>query len=537
MQLDFHPGLLAARRAFKPVSITMADPLLPLVLVVLDGWGLRRAREHNAVALARTPTYDEILERFPHTSLIASGEPVGLPADQMGNSEVGHMNLGAGRVVYQDISRIDAAIRRGEFVSNDVLTTAMAGCRDRQALHLVGLLSDGGVHSHQRHLDALLELAAAAGVTRVFVHALTDGRDTPPNAGVEYLAALETTISRVGVGRVASVCGRYFAMDRDQRWARTQRAYDAIVSGEARPARSATELVSASYADGVTDEFIEPAVMVGAEDRPLGPMQDGDSVIFFNFRADRARQLTRALAFEAFDGFERRRHPSLSCTTLTEYDATFGLPAAFPPQAFSGNLAKVLAKNGVTNLRLAETEKYAHVTYFFNSGEERPYAGEDRILVPSPKVPTYDLQPTMSAAGITDVLVRDVETGGHRVIICNFANADMVGHTGKLDAAVEAVGTLDRCLNRIISAVRATGGTVVVTADHGNAELLWDAERQCPHTAHTMNQVPLIVIAGKAEAAGTLRTGGSLRDVAPTLLALLDIEPAAEMTGRDLRIP
>ena len=514
----------------------MSSPPRPLVLVVLDGWGLRRAREHNAVALARTPAYDEILERFPHTSLIASGHLVGLPADQMGNSEVGHMNLGAGRIVYQDISRIDAAIQSGEFASNDILTAAMVRCRDRHALHLVGLLSDGGVHSHQRHLEALLELAGAEGIARVFVHALTDGRDTPPNAGVEYLAALEKTMSRVGVGRVASVGGRYFAMDRDRRWERTQRAYDAIVSGGTRTTRSATEWVEASYADGVTDEFVEPAAVVDAEDRPLGPMQDGDSVVVFNFRSDRARQLTRALAFEAFDGFERGRRPVLSCTTLTEYDRTFGLPAAFPPQTFSGNLAEVLAANGVTNLRLAETEKYAHVTYFFNSGEERPYTGEDRLLVPSPKVATYDLQPAMSAAKITAQLVRDVDTAAHQVIICNFANADMVGHTGKLDAAIEAVGTLDRCLGRIVTAVRAAGGAVVVTADHGNAELLWDRERRCPHTAHTLNLVPLIVIDEQAEAV-PLRMGGSLRDVAPTLLALLGLEPTAEMTGRDLRVP
>ena len=513
----------------------MSDPLSPLVLVVLDGWGLRDASEYNAVALAETPAYDELLERFPHTSLIASGEAVGLPANQMGNSEVGHMNLGAGRVVYQDLSRIDAAIRDGELASNQALAAAMDRCRDRHALHLVGLVSDGGVHSHQRHLHALLELAATRGVARVFVHALTDGRDTPPNAAVEYLAALEATMTRAGVGRIASVSGRYYAMDRDRRWPRTERAYEAIVSGEGRTAASAAELIAASYAGGVTDEFVEPAVIVDADNRPVGPMADGDSVLFFNFRADRARQLTRALAFTDFDGFERRHHPSLACTTLTEYDATFGLPVAVPPQEFSGNLAEVLASHGVSNLRLAETEKYAHVTYFFNTGEERPYGGEDRILVPSPQVPTYDLRPAMSAVGVTDQLVRDVDSAGHRVIICNFANADMVGHTGKLDSAVEAVGTLDRCVSRIVETVQKAGGRVMVTADHGNAELLWDAERRCPHTAHTMNAVPLIVIGDERERSWTLRRDGSLRDVAPTLLALLDIEPPTQMTGRDLR--
>jgi 2,3-bisphosphoglycerate-independent phosphoglycerate mutase len=505
----------------------------PLVLVVLDGWGLRQTREHNAIALADTPVYDELVDRFPHASLVASGEAVGLPADQMGNSEVGHMNLGAGRVVYQDITRIDAAIADGALADNVVLTDTMRRCADRRALHLVGLVSDGGVHSHRRHLEALLARAADLGVSRLFVHALTDGRDTPPNAGVEYVTAVEQTMDRLGVGRIASVCGRYFAMDRDRRWPRTKRSYDAIVSGEARPAVRAADLLTASYAEGVTDEFVEPAVIVDADGRPIGRMDDDDSVIFFNFRADRARQLTRAVAFSDFDGFARRRHPRLHCTTLTEYDATYGLDVLFPPQEFSSNLAEVLATHGVTNLRLAETEKYAHVTYFFNSGEERPYAGENRILVPSPQVPTYDLQPEMSARGITDHLVEDVQAGRHRMIICNFANADMVGHTGKLDATVGAVTTLDGCLGRIVEAVRAAGGTVVVTADHGNAELLWDAERQCPHTAHTMNTVPVLLIGGQES--GELRDG-TLRDVAPPVLALLGIEPAPAMTGRDLRV-
>ena len=513
----------------------MVTKLPPLVLVVLDGWGLRPEKSHNAVALANTPVYDELRERFPHASLVASGEAVGLPAEQMGNSEVGHMNLGAGRVVYQDISRIDEAIRDGTFAANENLTAAIRRCKEHHSLHLIGLVSDGGVHSHQRHLFALIEQAAALNVDKVFVHALTDGRDTPPNAGQEFLAALERTMERLGVGRIASVCGRYFAMDRDQRWPRIERAYDAIVSGKARSAYSATELLTSSYAEGIADEFVEPTSIIDSSDHQIGRMEDGDSVIFFNFRADRARQLTRAVVSEDFKEFSRGRHPKLHCTTLTEYDVTFGLPVVFSPQKFSNNLAEVLASHNITNLRLAETEKYAHVTYFFNTGEERPYAGEDRLLVPSPQVPTYDLQPEMSAQGVTNQLVQDIEARRHQVIICNFANADMVGHTGKLDATIEAVSTLDDCLGQIVTAVQAAGGTVVVTADHGNAELLWNQERQCPHTAHTKNTVPLLLVEGAERREWKLRNG-SLRDVAPTLLALLDIKPSAEMTGEDLRI-
>ena len=508
----------------------------PIVLVVLDGWGLRRGRDHNAVALARTPVYDELLERFPHAALCASGEAVGLPPAQMGNSEVGHMNLGAGRIVYQDISRIDASIRDGSFFTNPALVDSMDRCGTRHALHLVGLVSDGGVHSHQRHLDALIEMAAGRHVARVLVHAFTDGRDSPPTAGVEYLAALARTLTRAGSGRIASVSGRYYAMDRDTRWERTGQAYDALVEGRGSYGSSATDVVAASYARDVTDEFIEPVVIVDAERNPIGRVEAEDSVIFFNFRADRARQLTRALAVAIFDGFERRRQSAVHFTSMTEYDATFGLPVAFTPQEFSGNLADVLARHRITNLRLAETEKYAHVTYFFNSGEERPYLGEDRILVPSPKVPTYDLQPEMSAPGITDQLVQDVEAERHRVIICNFANADMVGHTGRLDPAVGAVEALDGCLARIVKAVRAGGGTVVVTADHGNAEQLWDVERNCPHTAHTTNTVPIILIDSDAANSGRRLRDGSLRDVAPTVLSMLGLSASAQMTGRDLRV-
>lgn len=507
----------------------------PLVLVVLDGWGLRESRDYNAIALAKTPVYDSLLERYPHAQLIASGEAVGLPAGQMGNSEVGHMNMGAGRIVYQDLTRIDKSIRDGDFFENPALAAAMDRCRDgRQALHLVGLVSDGGVHSHQRHLHALIEMAAGRKVPRVFVHAFTDGRDTSPTAGRRYVGELDAVMRRAAAGRIATVSGRYYAMDRDKRWDRTKLAYDAIVGGVGQRGASAGEIIERSYAAGVTDEFIKPSVVVNADGSPVATMADGDSVIFFNFRADRMRQLTRAIAFDDFDGFERATHPKVHVATMTEYDQTYGLPVAFPPEAFSGSLAEVLQAHGVGSLRLAETEKYAHVTYFFNCGEERPYRGEDRLLVPSPKVATYDLKPEMSADGVTDALVGDLERRRHRVVICNFANADMVGHTGSLEAAIAAVQTLDGCLGRIVSAIQPAGGVLIVTADHGNAEQMWDDELHSPHTAHTSNPVPVILVDQRARG-GRLRDG-SLRDVAPTMLSLLGLELSPEMTGRDLRL-
>ena len=511
--------------------------MTPLVLLVLDGWGIRPERDYNAIALARTPTWDELLARFPHTALDASGEAVGLPDRQMGNSEVGHMNMGAGRIVYQDLTRIDQSIRDGDFFTSSVLQGAMTRClTGPRALHLMGLVSDGGVHSHQRHLHALLALASRTKLPQVFVHAFTDGRDCSPTAGRRYLGELERAMTRLGTGRIATVSGRYYAMDRDRRWDRTHRAWAALVLGEGKKAPSAQLLIEDSYAAGVTDEFVQPAVVTGADGAPVATLQDDDSVIFFNFRADRARQLTRALAFDAFDGFERPVFPRVSMSTMTVYDATFGLPVAFEPQTFSCSLAEVLAAREIGNLRLAETEKYAHVTYFFNCGIETPYKGEDRILVPSQKVATYDLKPEMSAPGITEQLLADVAARRHHVIICNFANADMVGHTGKLDAAIAAVETLDGCLRRIVAAVHQAGGRLIVTADHGNAEQMWDPETNGPHTAHTNNPVPCVLIDQHGTAKPRrLRTGGSLRDVAPTMLALLGIELPKEMTGRDLR--
>jgi 2,3-bisphosphoglycerate-independent phosphoglycerate mutase len=470
-------------------------PSSPLVLIVLDGWGLRPQKENNAIALARTPVYNGLLDRYPHAQLITSGEAVGLPAGQMGNSEVGHMNMGAGRIVYQDLTRIDKSIKDGELFENPVLASAMDRCVDgRQALHFVGLLSDGGVHSSQQHLHALLEMAARRHVPRVFVHVITDGRDTSPTGGVRYLAQLQAVMDRLSTGRVATICGRYYAMDRDKRWERTK-----------------------------------PIVIVDAENHPVGPVRDGDSIVLFNFRADRARQLTRVIALDDFDGFPRPHRPRVLFTTMTVYDRTFNLPVVFTAQTFSGNLADVLAENGRTNLRLAETEKYAHVTYFFNCGREQPYPGEDRILVPSQKVATYDLKPEMSAPGITDEMIGTLQAGKHQVVICNFANADMVGHTGRLDAAIAAVETLDQCLGRIVTALNAAGGRAIITADHGNAEQMWDDELKAPHTAHTSNPVPVILY-DEAQVGRPLRDG-SLRDVSPTMLALLGIEKSPEMTG------
>ena len=506
----------------------------PLVLIVLDGWGIRADRENNAIALARTPTYDALLSRYPHAQLIASGEAVGLPAGQMGNSEVGHMNMGAGRIVYQDLTRIDKSIRDSDFYTNQTLNAAMERAADgRQALHFVGLVSDGGVHSHQRHLHALIALAALRKVPKVFVHVITDGRDTSPTGAVRYLGELEQVMSKAGVGRIATVTGRYYAMDRDKRWERTKAAYDAMVHGTAETtAQNAVAAVQRSHEAGVTDEFIKPIVITDAGGAPIGSIRDGDAVIVFNFRADRARQITRALTLDDFDGFPRPDRPRLHTTMMTVYDRTFGLPVVFTPQTFSNNLADVLSAHNRTNLRLAETEKYAHVTYFFNCGREEPYTGEDRILVPSQKVPTYDLMPEMSAAGIADNLVDDLNNRRHEVVICNFANADMVGHTGRLDATIAAVETLDTCLGRIMTALQSVGGTAIVTADHGNAEQMWDGDLKSPHTAHTSNPVPVILCHDHFRGA-SLRDG-TLRDVAPTMLKLLGIEPAKEMTGGSL---
>jgi len=478
--------------------------------------------------------YSELLRRYPHAQLIASGEAVGLPAGQMGNSEVGHMNMGAGRIVYQDLTRIDKSIRDGDLFDNHVLGACMDRCIDDQhALHLIGLLSDGGVHSHQRHLHALIEMAARRRLAGVFVHAITDGRDTSPTGGIRYLAQLQEVLARWSTGRVATVIGRYYAMDRDKRWERTRLAYDAIVNGHAeRRNQSPAAAIEQSYSEQITDEFIKPVVIIDGSQQAIGPIRDDDSVILFNFRADRMRQITRAIALDEFEGFDRPDRPHVHAVTMTVYDRTFGLPVVFEPQTFSGNLADVLADHARTNLRLAETEKYAHVTYFFNCGREEPYFGEDRILVPSQKVATYDLKPEMSASGIAEALVADIRSGRHQVVICNFANADMVGHTGRLDATISAIETLDGCLGPILTEIRAAEGAALVTADHGNAEQMWDDELNAPHTAHTSNPVP-VILCSEAHVGRRLRDG-TLRDVAPTLLHLLGMPKAPEMTGAPL---
>ena len=520
------------------MSASSRRPHTPLALIILDGWGLRAEREYNAVELAEPSNFKQLQKRYRSATLQASGEAVGLPEGQMGNSEVGHTNLGAGRIVYQDLTRIDKSIRDGEFFEKPLLHQLFDRCTDgSHALHLLGLLSDGGVHSHEKHLHALIELAAKRGVKRVFVHVLTDGRDTSPNGGAGYVADLEAVMKKAGVGAIASVSGRYYAMDRDKRWERTKLAYDTIVLGNGPTARSAGEVIEKSYKDNVTDEFIKPTVIVDGEGKPLGPMKDGDSALFFNFRPDRMRQIVRALMFADFDGFDRGPRPRVECATFAEYDSTFPFPIVFPPERATGYIAEVLEAHGLTNLRLAETEKYAHVTYFFNGGREEPFTGEERELVPSPKVATYDLKPEMSASGIADAFVADVTARKHDVIICNFANPDMVGHTGSLDAAIKAIKACDACLGRVIPALLEAGGTAIVTADHGNAEQMWDYTTNSPHTAHTTNLVPVVLVDGPGTDNPKPLADGKLCDIAPTMLALLGLPTSKEMTGRDLREP
>jgi 2,3-bisphosphoglycerate-independent phosphoglycerate mutase len=505
-----------------------------VALIILDGWGHREEPEGNAVALADTPFFDSLWAGYPRTLLHASEERVGLPAGQMGNSEVGHLNLGAGRVVYQDLVRISKAVRTGEFFRNPVLCAAMDAARDRgKALHLIGLLSDGGVHSLHTHLYALLRMAKERGVPRVFVHPLLDGRDTPPESGKGHLEELLAQARATGAGEVATVMGRYYAMDRDNRWDRVERAYRAMVRGEGKGSPDPVAAVAESYAAGKTDEFIEP-VVVFRDGAPVGRISRGDSVLFFNFRADRAREITRALTQEGFDRFPRPERLDLEYACMTTYDETFGLPAAFPPQTLDNILARALADAGRKNLRIAETEKYAHVTYFFNGGEETVYPGETRVLVPSPSVPTYDLQPEMSACEVAERAVAEVGSGKHDLMILNFANGDMVGHTGVLPAAILAIEAVDRGLQRVVESVWEAGGVALVTADHGNAEQMIDPGTGGPHTAHTTNRVPL-VFADPGSRGVRLREDRALEDIAPTILNLLAIPVPAEMTGTDVR--
>jgi 2,3-bisphosphoglycerate-independent phosphoglycerate mutase len=510
-----------------------------VALIILDGWGLREPADDNAVHLAPTPNWDEIWsDRHPRARLTTHGPAVGLPDGQMGNSEVGHLNLGAGRVVVQSLLRISRSIESGEFFENAFLARLMNSVRERgSTLHLLGLIGPGGVHAVDSHLLAVCEMAARHGVPRVRIHAFLDGRDTPPRSARDYLTELAGRAGGGGACSIATVTGRYWAMDRDRRWERTEKAYRAIVRGEGIPVHDPVEAIQQAYEASESDEFIQPRVMVGPDGEPVGPMRDGDGVVFFNFRADRVRQLSRALAQADFEHFDRGPgHPSLQVVTMTSYDEDFPLDAAFPPQNMRNILADVLEMQGMTTFRTAETEKYPHVTYFFNGGIEEPHRGEARLLVPSPKVPTYDLQPEMSAPEVTEVLLEAIRSRDHDLMICNFANPDMVGHTGVLEAAISAVATVDEQLGRVLAACRETGTTALVTADHGNCEQMWDPQTNGPHTAHTTNQVGIVLVEpeGRSSAAG-LRDG-ALCDVAPTILALLGVPQPEEMTGMDLRL-
>ncbi len=527
----------------------------PLVLTILDGWGYRAETKANAIALARKPNYDALLRDFPSTLVHTSGRYVGLPTGQMGNSEVGHLNIGAGRVVYMDITKIDVMIENGEFFSNPALLSTMKNARSGgRRLHIFGLLSDGGVHSHQNHLYAILRMAKQNGVDRVFVHTFMDGRDTLPTSGAGYLEQLQQKMRELGCGHIASVSGRYYAMDRDKRWERERKAYDAMVNGKAEGGTyiDAVRGVKESYNRDVTDEFVVPFVCVDNRGEPLGTIRDDDSCINFNFRADRARQITRVLARNSgitkqqgsdlpdAEALEKvipasETPKNLAYICMTRYDKQFELPFVVQPDSLTNILANVMGGEGLRNLRVAETEKYAHVTYFFNGGVEQPFPGEERVLVPSQKVATYDLKPEMSAEGIADAVVDAVERGSFQVIIVNFANADMVGHSGKIEPTVKGVETVDACLGRLFKAVKQKGGSMIVTADHGNAEMLIDPVTGGPHTAHTLNPVPFIVVSGENKNFG-LRSEGALQDISPTVLGMLGISQPKEMTGHDLRV-
>jgi len=507
-------------------------PKRPVVLVVLDGWGYRPEREGNAIALANTPTWDALVSKHPRTLLEASGLAVGLPAGQIGNSEVGHLNLGAGRVVMQDLVRIDESIRDRSFFANPVFVSACEGAKQRGGtVHLMGLIGSGGVHAIDKHLFALIDLCAERQVPHVAIHALLDGRDTMPRSALGYMRQLIDYAK--GRALVASLGGRYFGMDRDKRWDRTEKWYRVAVEGKGPEGADPLEVIRSAYERNETDEFITPTVIVHGG-KPVAPMHDGDSLICFNYRADRMRQMVRALTQPDFDGFDISGRPKLTLVTMTSYDRTFDIPVAFPPQSMANIVGEVVSKAGMHMLRTAETEKYAHVTYFFNGGVETPFPCEDRRLVPSQKVATYDLAPEMSARGVTDVLCEAIIKREHDFILCNYANGDMVGHTGSIPATIKAVETVDECLARVMKAGEKVDARLLITADHGNCEMMIDPETGGPHTAHTTNPVPFIVVDSDGDA--PLRTGGALCDVGPTLLTMLDLEQPAEMTGVDLRL-
>tara|TARA_R110000868_G_scaffold380784_1_gene646975 strand:- start:155700 stop:157235 length:1536 start_codon:yes stop_codon:yes gene_type:complete len=501
----------------------------PYVLIILDGWGYREETDANAIAQANTPTWDKLWADYPHTLISGSGDDVGLPHGQMGNSEVGHLNLGAGRMVPQELCRLDLAIKDGSFFENAVLCDGVdKAISQNKAVHIMGLLSPGGVHSNEKHIHAMVKLAALRGAKKILVHAFLDGRDTPPQSAEPSLVALQTELDTLGVGQIASICGRYYAMDRDKRWDRVELAYNMLTLGKAEyHADNAIDALHAAYQRDENDEFVKPTCI-----NNTGHIEDGDAVVFMNFRADRARELSHALTDIEFDGFQRKASPKLATfVSLTEYAKDIKANVAYPPQQLHNVLGEYLSNLGLKQLRIAETEKYAHVTFFFNGGVEKPFKNEDRELIPSPNVATYDLQPEMSAPELTDKLVAAIKSTQYDVIICNYANADMVGHSGKMDAAIHAVECLDTCLNRVVTALQQVGGEALITADHGNADKMFNAETGQPHTAHTSEPVPLLYVGQQGQFNANK---GSLSDVAPTLLTLMNLDIPQEMTGRPL---
>jgi 2,3-bisphosphoglycerate-independent phosphoglycerate mutase len=503
----------------------------PVLLLILDGFGYRESADFNAILAARKPNWDALWRDYPHTLINASEKSVGLPSGQMGNSEVGHLNIGAGRVVYQDLSRVDVAIEDGSFFTNPALNQAVGLAKQNDsALHIMGLLSPGGVHSHENHIFAMLEMAARAGLKKIYLHAFLDGRDTPPRSAAQSLQLLQDKCTALGTGQIASIVGRFYAMDRDNRWERVQPAYELLTQGRAEfTATDALPALEQSYARGESDEFVKPTAIVSGSAE--NTMQDGDVVIFMNFRADRAREITRALTDETFSGFNRAYVPKLaSFVTLSSYGEDFHLPCAYTQAAIHNGFGEYISNLGLRQLRIAETEKYAHVTYFFSGGREQPYPGEDRILVSSPKVATYDLKPEMSAFEVTDKLEAAILSRQYHAIICNYANGDMVGHSGNMAAATQAIEALDSCIGRVVKAMQSIGGEVIITADHGNAEQMLDRTTQQAHTAHTLNPVPFLYIGRKAK----LTEGGALRDLAPSLLTMMGLPQPAEMTGHSL---
>ena len=506
--------------------------------MILDGYGIAPPGKYNAIDQAKTPTMDKLLKTYAHTKIYAHGERVGLPKGLMGNSEVGHLNIGAGRIVWQEITRIDKAIEKDGLLSNKVIVDAINVAKENnKKLHLYGLISDGGVHSSDNHYYAILRLAKKLGVSedKVFLHCFLDGRDTPPKSGNDYVNQVYKMMSEEKIGRIGVIVGRYYAMDRDKRWDRVKLAYDALTKGEGVKVKSAIDAVKGAYDKGETDEFVKPIFIVDENEKPIAKVEDGDSIIFFNFRGDRAREITHAFLDNDFKGFQRDVHPSVNYTCLTEYEAAIKAPVAFPPQKMTNILGEVVSKNVWNQLRIAETEKYAHVTFFFNGGVEKPFGNEERVLIQSPQIATYDLKPEMSAYEVCDTVIKEIDKQKHQLIILNFANPDMVGHTGILEAAIKAVETVDICMARVIDKILSFNGTVFVTADHGNAEQMWDFETNSPHTAHTTNMVPFIAVSDELKNV-KLRENCTLCDISPTFIKLWGWEKPEEMDGESIII-